>query len=83
VTSTVGSILDNPYLEFEELWPEGRKTAIVGVYSKSHGMRLGQIMWWGRWRQYCFFPDGHTIFNVGCMETIMARIDELMERRKS
>lgn len=47
-----------------------RKTPIVGVYSKDNGIRLGHIKWWGRWRQFCFFPAAMTLFNPDCMKAI-------------
>lgn len=83
VTSEPGSILNNQYLVFEELWPEDRKTAIVWIYSRSNYATLGCIRWHGSWRQYAFFPAPDCIFNTGCLETITARIEDLMERRKT
>ncbi len=82
MSSTNDTILENPYLVFEETGPEGRKTAVVQIPSASSGDQLGEIRWFGRWRQYCFYPATETIFNAGCMETIVARINDLMERRK-
>lgn len=83
MSSSSDTILENQYLEFQETWPEGRKTALVWIYSASSGDLLGRIAWFGRWRQYTFSPEPDTTFNTGCMETIMARIDDLMERRKA
>jgi hypothetical protein len=83
VSSSSDTILENPYLWFEETWPEGRKTAVVIVRSKRSAETLGEIRWWGQWRQYVFVPAAYTVFNTGCMDTIIARIDELMERRKA
>lgn len=31
---------------------------------------LGEVKWYGPWRQYCFFPDGYTVFSAGCMDDI-------------
>ncbi len=33
--------------------------------------------WFGRWRQYAFFPDTGTIFNVECLNDIIIHIKEL------
>lgn len=83
MSSVSDTILENPYLVFDELWPEDRKTAIVWVYSSRDYATLGSIRWHGQWRQYAFFPAPDCLFNTGCMETIIARINDLMERRKS
>jgi hypothetical protein len=77
------SDLDNEYLEFVETWPETRKTAKVFVNATRDGAPLGEIIWFGRWRQYAFMPEPGTVFNVGCMATIISRIDDLMERRRN
>lgn len=74
---------ETEYLLFERFLPSGRKTPIVKVTSKSTRVALGTIRWHGPWRQYCFYPLGGTIFNVGCMTDIQTVIGELMaERRK-
>lgn len=70
------------YIEFREVPIEGRKTKIVGVYSLSSGALLGEIKWYGAWRQYCFFPR-NAIFNKDCLEIILAKINEMMHERKS
>lgn len=44
---------------------------------------LGFIKWYGAWRQYCFFPEGSTIFNKGCMLDVTDFIDQLMEERRN
>lgn len=73
---------DNPYIYFEDETPYGRKTKILLVRTRSADVVLGEIKWYGPWRQYCFFPSRETIFNKGCMETIIAQVDELMAERK-
>ncbi len=70
------------YLCFERLNIGSRKTPIVIVSSRRTGARLGQIKWFGRWRQYCFWPDPGTIFNTGCMTDIQAKIRELHVERQ-
>ena len=44
------------YLEFEQIPYEG-KTKRFEVISKLHDVLLGEIKWFGRWRQYAFFPE--------------------------
>lgn len=49
--------------------PTGMKTKRWWVYGNRGGL-LGEIRWFGRWRQYTFFPCGGTTFSVGCMEEL-------------
>ena len=71
------------YLEFRllELKP---KTKVIEVISKLHlyNNRLGIIKWYSRWRQYAFFPDNGTIFNVECLNDIQSYISELKNERR-
>lgn len=71
------------YLRFVEgEVPEGRKTRVVLVVSARHGDLLGEIKWFGRWRQYCFFPHALTVWNPECMEQVRDKIKMLMQNRK-
>ena len=72
--------LGSKYLEFDRIGWTG-KTDVWDVLSKSDGFVLGQIKWFGRWRQYCFYPSPDTIFNPECMNDISNLIKELMARR--
>jgi len=66
------------YLEFR-LLEEKPKTKIIEVVSKTHSLpiRLGIIKWWSSWRQYAFFPETGTIFNIECLNDIQSYIKEL------
>lgn len=64
------------YLEFSVI-EEGPKTKVIGIWSKKDGDRLGIIKWFGRWRQYAFFPENGTVFNVECLDVIRSHIKEL------
>ena len=48
--------------------PSG-KTSIWNVSSKD-GIFLGQIRWFGRWRQYTFWPDDNTVWNKECLNEV-------------
>lgn len=72
----------NPYLHFEDITPSERKTRIVGVYSTSSGDLLGLIRWFGRWRQYCFYPCEATIWNPTCLDSVNLEIRAMMEERR-
>ena len=47
------------------------------VKSKLHGDKLGSIRWFGKWRQYAFFPEKVTIFNIECLSDIITYIKGL------
>lgn len=55
------------------------KTNVYEVCNKKNGYYLGEIKWHGPWRQYCFFPDGGTLYERKCLKAIVDFIDELME----
>jgi len=69
------------YIEFDKVGDTG-KTEIWNVLSISSGFVLGQIRWYGAWRQYCFYPSGNSIFNIECMRQIQAEIKTLMDSRR-
>jgi hypothetical protein len=69
------------YLVFERIDRAERKTPIIRVLSRSSGIALGTIAWYGAWRQFCFYPEPRTIFNVGCMADISEAIAALKAER--
>jgi ribosomal protein S27AE len=69
------------YIEFK-LTKKGEKTNFYDVLSRNSGSSLGFISWHSPWRQYVFFPDEDTIWNVGCLEEIQIFINNLMQERK-
>jgi hypothetical protein len=44
-----------------------------------HGDALGEIKWFGAWRQYCFFPTYglSMVFSAGCLADIQDFIGRL------
>jgi len=54
------------YLELREI---GLKpaTKVYGIFSVRHGDKLGEIKWYGPWRQFAFFPTLETIWNEQCL----------------
>jgi hypothetical protein len=64
------------YLEFS-LIEKKPKTKVIGVWSKKSANRLGIIKWFGRWRQYAFFPETGTVFNTECLNDIVSHIKGL------
>jgi hypothetical protein len=70
------------FISFEEVVPTpGRKTSVVSICNRRSGDELGQIRWFGAWRQYCFYPSGGTIFNPTCLARITDEILAMMEAR--
>lgn len=64
-------IKETKYLRFTKLErPTKKKTDDVLITSISSGTILGFIRWYGPWRQYCFYPEGETIWNKGCLDDI-------------
>ena len=48
------------------------KTKVFAVVSKNDvNQRLGVVKWYGSWRQYCFFPDEETVWNIDCLNDII------------
>ncbi len=67
------------YLEVErQPDAKGRKTHAWLLYSKNQtDIALGRIFWFGRWRQYCFYPYDATVYNQGCLLDIAAFLESL------
>ena len=42
---------------------------------------LGQVQWFGKWRQYAFYSL-ETILNADCLGEILAFVRTAMEQRK-
>ena len=58
------------------------KTSVWHCLSQSTNDLLGEVKWYGSWRQYCFFPEPTTVFNVGCLEDINDFIGQLKKEKK-
>lgn len=75
------SVSENPYIEFREIPNPNRPTRRISVWSKHIDIELGQIKWYGAWHQYTFHPEVATVWNKGCLESINAKMDEMMKER--
>lgn len=72
------------YIYFEDCAvPDVRKTRIVNVINRSSKAVLGQIKWYGPWRQYCYFPSLHTIYNVDCQNRISAEMAAMTKAHRA
>ena len=76
-------IKETKYLVFIKLERSThKKTEQIIISNIHHNQTIGHILWYGKWRQYCFFPFGDTIWNKDCLDDINAVIKDLMELRK-
>jgi hypothetical protein len=65
---------------FNPVKPRG-KTLEWFVRSKSHQDKLGEIRWYGPWRQYCFFPESEMVFSSGCLNELAEFMRENKDKR--
>lgn len=74
---------ETEYLLFEEDpdYALTHKTSYWTVRSVRHGDLLGDIKWYGPWRQYVFEPF-NAIFNKQCLNDISTFIEARMQARK-
>src|SRR3990167_8410690 len=75
------SYRDSKYLEFRFVRDAG-KTSVYSVDSRSQGVCLGLVKWYGPWRQYTFWPSEETTFNLGCLKDIESFLSALKEERQ-
>lgn len=59
-------------------WEKNHKTQFWTIKSRRSGDLLGDIKWYGPWRQYVFEPYD-AIFNTGCLADIYKFIMALNE----
>jgi hypothetical protein len=72
------------YIAFElKPRPAGRKTDVWICESLSSGDPLGQIQWYGPWRQYVMIAQSGTVWSAGCLQDVRSFIDKLMAGRRS
>lgn len=67
------TVPDAKWIRFELLPRQpDRKTDTWVVVAKDGDDRLGEVRWFGRWRQYSFFPtlDGESVFERQCLRDI-------------
>ena len=73
------TIKQTKYLAFVDTdQPETKKTKIIAIVSIHHDEAIGEIRWFSRWRQYCFYPYKETIWNADCLNSVNEVIKELM-----
>ena len=60
---------------------EKPKTIVLNVVNTSHQF-LGDIRWYGPWRQYTYTPEENTTFNHQCLKDIASVLDTLNAAHK-
>ena len=56
---------------------EKPKTKVWSCRNNRSGEELGQVKWYGAWRQYCYFPTCPAIYSVSCFEDVNHFIKQL------
>ena len=74
-------MIESRYMEFDKVGETG-KTEIWNILSKPSGLVLGEIKWYGAWRQYCFWPSSRCVFNIDCMDDVKKMIRGLMKQKR-
>ena len=69
------------YIEFKDGLSDSGKTKVITVWAKRNGELLGFIQWFGRWRQYAFFPRKDTVWSDECLDDIQQKIKSLKSSR--
>lgn len=64
------------YLFFINL-PSTGKTLHFSCRNKNSGIELGEVKWYGAWRQYCYFPATSAVYSEGCLKDIADFITQL------
>lgn len=57
------------------------KTQVWRVETR-YGDLLGIVRWFGRWRQYTFWPSNETLYSAGCLHDVADFIESLHEARR-
>ena len=69
LTNLTEKVTQGTWIYFENLGRIKGKTNVYGVWSNDNYI-LGSIKWFGRWRKYCFFSKGDSIFEQVCLREI-------------
>jgi len=75
------SIDGNKWIYFE-LVKDTPKTQVWDVINKASEEPLARISWYYSWRQYVISPEPQTIYNDGCLETIINFMKRLNKDHK-
>lgn len=86
VTEIDPGLFETQWMYFERTQERDDKTKTEKwcVTSRRHPIILGEIRWYGPWRQYVFAPSTEvaTLFNQGCMDDISEFIQRLTREHR-
>lgn len=72
------------FIHFEEVHDSvARVTKVYSCRNNRSGDELGEIRWYGAWRQYCYFPTVQAVYSAGCLRDIDSFVTALMDERKA
>ncbi len=73
---------ESKWIRFQLADKQNPKTKIWNVITKEDNFILGQIKWFGIWRQYAFFPVSDTVYEKICLNDISNFLKEQTINRK-
>jgi hypothetical protein len=68
--------IGNRFIHIENTEPREGKPAYFVVNSKS-GKKLGTVEWYRYWGRYVLTPLADTVWDVGCLESIIKFINNI------
>jgi len=71
--------IGNRFIHIENIEPREGRTAYAVVNSKSR-QRLGTVEWYRYWGKYVLIPLKNTVWDVGCLESIVEFIGNIKGR---
>ncbi|KKN67568.1 hypothetical protein LCGC14_0460230 [marine sediment metagenome] len=73
----------NKYLRVEKLDLSGLKLKTdIWVVRANDGNSLGEVKWYGPWRQYALLPILGTVFNRDCLTALAGFLHEVNESHR-
>ena len=67
------------YLAFVKVESTGKTEKYMCLNKKSAG-QLGEVKWYGAWRQYCYFPLAQAVYSSGCLTDISDFLNQLNKK---
>lgn len=78
----MSEVVETKYLRLEQRFVDrgnGSKKEIWAVRNKASNLLLGSIELYDGWKDFCFFPQGETVFSAGCLKSIVEHLNKLRE----
>ncbi len=71
------------WIRFEEVKDTG-KTKVWCLWSKNDGTLLGEVKWYGAWRQYTFHThsDWNTVWNAECLADLTRFVENKNQQHR-